>query len=93
LRVVVLSAWLHYKVGTTLEHIITVFNIHLQFKLSSGGLIQIWKRLREILLAWFIEIQTQALNSAVLHRDETGWQVNGKTYCLWLLHRKKSPTT
>jgi transposase len=35
LRVVVLSAWLHYLLGTTLAQIIDVFNFHLQFKLSS----------------------------------------------------------
>ena len=61
LRVVVLSAWLHYLLGTTLAQIIDVFNFHLQFQLSSGGLIQMWRRLREILLAWYLEIQTQAL--------------------------------
>ncbi len=83
LRVVVLSAWLHYLLGTTLAQIIDVFNFHLQFTLSSGGLIQMWKRLREILLAWYLEIQAQALDSAVLHADETGWRVNGKTYWLW----------
>jgi transposase len=82
LRVVVLSAWLHYLLGTTLAQIIDVFNFHLQFKVSSGGLIQMWRRLREILLAWYLEIQTQALRSAVLHADETGWRVNGTTY--WL---------
>nr|WP_237722776.1 IS66 family transposase zinc-finger binding domain-containing protein [Singulisphaera acidiphila] len=32
LRVVVLSAWLHYLLGTTLAQIIDVFNFHLQFK-------------------------------------------------------------
>jgi hypothetical protein len=60
-----------------------VFNFHLQFKLSAGGLIGMWRRLREILLAWALEIQTQALQSAVLHADETGWRVNGATYWLW----------
>jgi transposase len=88
LRVVVLSAWLHYLLGTTLAQIIDVFNFHLQFKLSSGGLIQMWRRLREILLAWYLEIQTQALDSAVLHADETGWRVNGKTYWLWCFASK-----
>lgn len=83
LRVVVLSAWLHYLLGTTLAQILDVFNFHLQFKLSSGGLIQMWRRLREILLAWYLEIQTQALDSAVLHADETGWRVNGKTSWFW----------
>ena len=88
LRVVVLSAWLHYLLGTTLAQILDVFNFHLQFKLSSGGLIQMWRRLREILLAWSIEIQTQALDSAVLHADETGWRVNGATYWLWCFASK-----
>ena len=83
LRVVVLSAWLHYLLGTTLAQIVDVFNFHLQFKLSSGGLVQMWHRLREVLLAWYLEIQAQALDSAVLHADETGWRVNGKTYWLW----------
>ncbi len=88
LRVVVLSAWLHYLLGTTLAQIIDVFNFHLQFKLSSGGLIQMWRRLREVLLAWYLEIQTQALDGAVLHADETGWRVNGKTYWLWCFASK-----
>jgi hypothetical protein len=88
LRVVVLSAWLHYLLGTTLAQIIDVFNFHLQFKLSSGGLIQMWRRLREVLLAWYLEIETQAFDSAVLHADETGWRVNGKTYWLWCFASK-----
>lgn len=88
LRVVVLSAWLHYLLGTTLAQIIDVFNFHLQFKLSPGGLIQMWRRLREILLAWYVAIQARALDSAVLHADETGWRVNGKTYWLWCFASK-----
>ena len=88
LRVVVLSAWLHYLLGTTLAQIVDVFNFHLQFKLSAGGLVQMWQRLREILLAWYLEIQAQALDSAVLHADETGWRVNGKTYWLWCFATK-----
>ena len=82
-RVVVLSAWLHYLLGTTLAQIIDVFDFHLQFKLSAGGLVSIWHRLREILLAWYLEIQAQALDSAVLHADETGWRVDGTTHWLW----------
>ena len=83
LRVVVLSAWLHYLLGVTLAQILDVFNFHLHFPLTAGGLVQMWRRLREILLAWYREIQAQALDSAVLHADETGWRVNGTTHWLW----------
>jgi transposase len=83
LRVVVLSAWLHYLLGVTLAQIVDVFNFHLHFPLTAGGLVQMWRRLREVLFAWYLEIQAQALNSAVLHADETGWRVNGKTHWLW----------
>src|SRR5512135_2323669 len=89
LRVVVLSAWLHYLLGTTLAQIVDVFHFHLQFQLTSGGLVQMWYRLREILLAWYLEIQAQALSSAVLHADETGWRVNGKTFWLWCFTSKE----
>ena len=40
-------------------------------------------RLQAILYAWYEEIQQQALQSAVLHADETGWRVDGKTHWLW----------
>jgi transposase len=83
LRVVVLSAWLHYLLGVTLGQILDVFNFHLHFKLTAGGLVQMWQRLRAVLFAWYLEIQAQALDSAVLHADETGWRVNGKTHWLW----------
>jgi transposase len=82
-RTLVLSAWLHYGLGNTLSQIVAVFNHHLTLKLTPGGLIQMWYRLQAILFAWYLEIQTQALDSAVLHADETGWRVNGKTHWLW----------
>jgi transposase len=82
-RVLVLSAWLHYALGNTLSQIVEVFNFHLQLKISEGGLVDMWQRLQVILFAWYEEIQRQALHSAVLHADETGWRVNGKTHWLW----------
>lgn len=87
-RVVALSAWLHYLLGVTLAQIVDVFNFHLRFKLSAGGLIGMWRRLREILAAWDDEIRTQALQSAVLHADETGWRVDGETHWLWCFTSK-----
>jgi len=83
LRVLVLSAWLHYALGNTLSQIVEVFNFHLQLKITEGGLVQMWYRLQEILFAWYEEIRQEALNSAALHGDETGWRTNGKTNWLW----------
>src|SRR5262249_23568278 len=82
LRVVVLSAWLHYLLGTTLAQILDVFNFHLHFQLTARGLVHMWRRLGEGLFALDLEMQTQALDHAVLHADETGWRVQGKTH--WL---------
>ena len=82
-RILVLSAWLHYGLGNTLSQIVEIFNHHLQIKLTSGGLIQMWYRLQVILFAWYLQIQAEAMKSAVLHADETGWRVNGKTHWLW----------
>ena len=82
-RVLTLSAWLHYGLGQTLNHVVDVFNHHLQFQVTPGGLMQQWYRLQEILFPWYEQIQEQALNAAVLHADETGWRVNGKGHWLW----------
>jgi transposase len=82
-RVVVLSAWLHYGLGVTLEQILSVFNFHLHFQLTTGGLVQMWHRLQEILFTWYDEIKTQALKAAILFADETGWRVKGRTWWLW----------
>ncbi len=82
-RTLILSAWLHYGLGNTLSQIVAVFDHHLTMKVTPGGLVQMWYRLQAILFAWYLEIQTQALGSAVLHADETGWRVNGKTHWLW----------
>jgi transposase len=82
-RVVALSAWLHYGLGQTLDHIVEVFNSHLHFRLTSGGLVQQWYRLQTILYPWYEQIHREALDSAVLNADETGWRVNGKGHWLW----------
>jgi transposase len=81
--IVVLSAFLHFSLGNTISQILEVFNYHLQFKMSSGGLVQIWHRLAEILDGWYEEITQDIQTAGVLHGDETGWRVNGKTHWLW----------
>lgn len=82
-RVLVLSAFLHFCLGNTLGQIVDVFNFHLLLKLTPGGLVQMWHRLAELLFAWYEQLQHEALDSAVLHADESGWRVDGKTHWLW----------
>lgn len=82
-RTLVLSAWLHYGLGTTSSQILEVFNHHLQLKLTKGGLIQMWHRLAEVMEPWYQQIAREGRKSAVLHADETGWRVAGQTHWLW----------
>lgn len=78
-----LTAWLHYGLGNTLSQIVSILSYHLHFELTPGGLVSMWHRLTDILYAWYEEIARQAKQSAVLHADETGWRLAGKTYWLW----------
>jgi transposase len=81
--ILVLSAWLHFALGATISQILAVLNFHLQFKMSSGGLVQMWHRLSDISWAWYEEILEDIQKAGVLHGDETGWRVNGITHWLW----------
>ena len=89
-HVLALSAWLHYGLGNTLQQVIEVFNYHLHFQLTKGGLVQQWYRLQAVLFPWYEQIRTEALQAAVLHADETGWRVNGKTHWLWCFTTARS---
>jgi transposase len=82
-RAVALTAWLHYGVGITLSQILNVYNHYLHFKLTPGGLVQMWYRIQEILYKWYEQIGREAKESAYLHGDESGWRVNGQTHWLW----------
>src|ERR1035437_2256290 len=82
-RVLALSAWLHYGLGQTLSQIVEVFGHHLHLELTPGGLVQMWQRFAELLVGWHQQIQAEAQQAAVLHGDETGWRVNGRTHWLW----------
>ncbi|QVL30699.1 IS66 family transposase [Telmatocola sphagniphila] len=86
-RTTVLSAWLHYGLGTTTSQILEVFNGHLQMKLSVGGLTEIWHRLAEVLEPWYEQIHRECLLAGVLHADETGWRTEGVTSWLWCFAR------
>jgi hypothetical protein len=45
-RLVALTGWFHYGLGLTVDQIVKVLDHHLQTKLSSGGLIDAWRRRR-----------------------------------------------
>jgi len=82
-RLLCLTAYWHYALGMTISQILDTLNFHLHFTLSKGGLIQKWHQLRLILLIWYEALAEEIQNSAVLHADETGWRVDGKTHWLW----------
>lgn len=82
-RTVVLSAWLHYGLGVTTRQIVDVFNGHLRLPISDGGLTQMWHRLAQALRPWYEQIHRHCLDTGVLHADETGWRVEGRTWWLW----------
>ena len=88
-RLLALTAWLHYSSGNTLSQVIDIFNYHLPVKLTPGGLSQSWSRLAEILKLWYDQIKASCLQSGVLHGDESGWRVNGKTEWLWCFATQK----
>ena len=82
-QVIALTSWFHYGLGLTIDQIVDILGYHLQTKLSPGGLVDAWRRLAEILNAWYVQIGQQAKTSTHLHADETGWRVSGQTYWLW----------
>ncbi|MDR2439199.1 MAG: transposase [Planctomycetaceae bacterium] len=82
-RTVVFTAFLHYFIGVPILKIISIFSVLFYFKLTSGGLIDLWHRLGKLFYPWYEQIAESAKNSSVLHADETGWRVNGKTCWMW----------
>ena len=82
-RMIALSAWLHYGLGVTLSQIINIFDYHLQFQLSKGGLVNAWHKMADLLSGWYKEIEREVQSAGVLHADETGWRLAGKTIWLW----------
>ena len=89
LRSLISSCWQHYGLGIPIEKIVQMLNQAFQFRLTKGGLIQAWQRLALLLKPVYDSIGKEARGSAVLHADETGWRVNGKTNWLWCFTNKR----
>lgn len=89
LRIVVLSSWLHYLIGVSVNNIVKLLAVFLNFKVTAGGLTQAWKNLAYILEPLYNEIGQKVSKSAVLNADETGWRINGLTHWLWCFATKE----
>ena len=81
--IVAFTAWLHYCLNMTIGQLVSVFEFHIKSTISRGGLMKMWHRLATIFEPWYDQIEEDAKSSAVLHGDETGWRVDGKTHWLW----------
>ena len=57
---IALTSWFHYGLGITIYRIVDILGYHLQTKLTPGGLIDAWRRLAEVLNAWYQQIGRQA---------------------------------
>jgi transposase len=83
LRLIVFTAWLHYAVGVSVSNLVRMISAFSSFTISAGGLTQSWKALAELLMPLYDSLGQYVAHSAVLHADETGWRINGKTFWLW----------
>jgi hypothetical protein len=83
LHTFVMTAWLHYLGGVSVNYIVDLLNKLFRFKISPGGLTQGWLRLARLLKSEYDRLGEEARNSAVLHADETGWRQSGDLRWLW----------
>ena len=63
----------------TYATILDVYNYHLHFTVTEGGLVQAWHRMGEIFRLWYDGILEDIKGQAVLNADETGWRLLGQT--------------
>ncbi|MFO7878274.1 MAG: transposase, partial [Desulfovermiculus sp.] len=89
IRLVVLTAWLHYAVGISVRNVVKILSTVCSFPVTPGGLTQSWIRLANLLRPEYEHILEQIRHSAALHADETGWRLDGVTYWLWAFCTKE----
>ena len=89
LQLVVFTAWLHSLVGISANTIVKRVSVFFNLQRSAGGLTQAWKTLATLLEPLYDDIGRKVSTSAVLHADETGWRLNGKTHWLWCFTTQK----
>jgi transposase len=89
-HVIALSSWFHYGLGVTIGQVRDILSSHLHTEITAGGLLDGWHRLAGALLPWYRQIADEARAGAVLHADETGWRVDGRTHWLWCFANHRS---
>ncbi len=89
LHTLVMTAWLHYLGGISINYIVDMLNKLFHFKISPGGLLQGWIRIARLLTAEYENIAEKARDSAVLYADETGWRQSGDLRWLWCFTSKE----
>lgn len=82
-RALVFSVFLHYFLGVPISGVRKLLSTFCSFKISAGGLTAAWARLARLLKPLHEQLRREAAASDVLHADETGWRVAGKTWWLW----------
>ena len=82
-NVVALSSYFHYGLGLSINQCCEILSSTLSTRITSGGLMSAWDRMAEALLPWHEQIANELRATAVLHADETGWRVDGRTHWLW----------
>lgn len=90
LRVVLLAAWMHFALGTPANAVVAYLARVHGFRVSRGGLTQAWRRLSEALAPMHAAIWEEIRAASVLHADETGWRVDGRTWWLWCFATKSA---
>lgn len=83
LRMLILTAWLHYWIGMSVRNVVKLLAAFWGFKVSPGGLTQAWNNLATALKPIYDDIGEKVKDAAVLHADETGWRISGITHWLW----------
>ena len=82
-RALVFSVFLHYFLGVPISGVQKLLSTFCSFKMSAGGLTAAWARLARLLKPLHEQLRREAAASDVLHADETGWRVAGKSWWLW----------
>lgn len=88
LRLVVMTAMQHFVMGISISKIAEMLASEHGMRISDGALVDGWHRLARLLTEDYERLGDMVRDAGVLHADETGWRVNGKSHWLWCFCNK-----